>query len=86
MGLFSTEKQEVNNMKELRRSLQEALDTQIDEVEEIKADIESKKDAILVAQSELNGVRLELQKKQLDVDRTEKALALVSGKRQRNSN
>lgn len=86
MGLFITEKQEVNNMKELRRSLQEALDTQIDEVEEIKADIESKKDAILVAQSELNGVRLELQKKQLDVDRTEKALALVSGKRQRNSN
>ena len=71
-------------MKELRRNLQDAVDSLTDEAEEIQTNIDAKKDEVLVAQSELSGLKTEFQRKQNEIDRAEKALAMIQGKRTRN--
>jgi len=85
MGWFSNSEEEVTKMKEVRRNLQDALDTLVDEEEEMKTNMDAKKEEIEVAQSELQVMKLNLSHKQNEIERTEKALALIQGRRVRNS-
>lgn len=85
MGWFSNnEDREAFGMRELKKSIQETLDTLEDELEETQASIEAKEDEIAVSQSELAQLRGERQRKQNDIARVEASLRLIANKRGRN--
>lgn len=84
MGFWSSEpEQEVSSMKETKRALMDALDAIEEEMEQIKTDIDVKKDEKAVVENEIREFQYQLQRKQTDASRLESAIAVVSGKRAR---
>ena len=85
MGWFSgePEKKEVSNMKEVKRSLMDALDSIEEELEQIKSDIEAKRDEKAVLDSDIRDYQHQFQRKQTEANRLEVAIATISGKRAR---
>jgi peptidoglycan hydrolase CwlO-like protein len=74
---------EVTKMKELRKTLQETLDSLEEDAEEIQAAITEKDIAIAEMQDESNSMRRSLAAKNSDISKIERSLILVSGKNRR---
>jgi predicted nucleic acid-binding Zn-ribbon protein len=59
------EEEKVTNMKELKRTLMDTLDTLEEELEQISDEIQSKKDEVDIAENELKGITAS---KQVEID------------------